>query len=321
MTSFYDRALPDGGSGYFSEPSPTLDPNLFIGTKLRPEVRFALVDMLTDGLTRYLDLTGVNEWLHAYLAGSGITYQWSADRGNGDLDVLFGVDMARFVHWNPDYQGIPEGSVADHTDNVLKQKLWPKTAHTRFGQQVYEATFFWAAGIGQGIERIHPYAAYDLKRDVWVVPPPSLPDDPHALYSSDWYDAARRDVDAAETIARRHASLSTKLASTASDQPAAVNYSAQLTHVQAAARALFEDIHGGRREAFGEQGSGYSDWHNFRWQHAKETGVIAGLRNIMSASQQATAMTDAQRYGGPISGPDQILTRDMLDRGNHPYLR
>ena len=32
-------------------------------------------------------------------------------------------------------------------------------------------------------------------------------------------------------------------------------------------------------------------------------------------------MTDTTLYGGPIAAPEQILTRDMLDRGNHPYLR
>ncbi len=71
MSTFYDRALPEGGSGYFSEPSPTLDPNLFDGMHLKDDVRQWLILSLAHGLAAYLDLAGVNEWLHAWLAGLG----------------------------------------------------------------------------------------------------------------------------------------------------------------------------------------------------------------------------------------------------------
>ena len=313
--SFYDRALQPGGSSYFSEPSATLDPNLFMGDRLHNDVRVWLLHTLEAGLRRYLDMRGAREWLHAWLAGSGITYQWAADRGNGDLDVLFGVDMPAFVHYNPDYHGVPERDVADYADAVLKQKLWPQTAHQRFGQQEYEVTFFWAPGTGQGIEHIHPYAAYDLVGGAWVVTPPDLPHDPRALYPPEWFQAAGRDVDTARQLSSSHRSLTQQLASTNLGETARRNREAKMARVRQSAQSLFDDIHGGRREAFGEQGRGYSDWANFRWQFSKEKGVITSLRDIVKSARASSDANDTELYGGPIDGPQTILTRDILRYG------
>lgn len=316
--SFYDRALPEGHSGFFTPPSHQLDPSLFDGDRLKPEVRMWLLGMLADGLARYLDLKGSDSWLHVWLAGSGITYQWSGDRGNGDLDVLFGVDMAAFTRLNPQYTGLPESYVADHADQVLKQKLWPATADAHFGSQSYEVTFFWSPGTGSDITKIHPYAAYDLQHDAWVVRPPELPADPRSLYAPEWYDAARRDVDAAETIASRYLSLQDQLRSTALGSPQAANALAEMQRTQDAATALFTEIHGGRREAFGEQGHGYGDWHNYRWQSAKETGVVGGLSVITREARAQREATEKFLYGGPIDGPETIITRDIMRYGKTP---
>jgi hypothetical protein len=313
--SFYEQALQPGGSGYFSEPSEGLDPSLFDGMHLRRDVRIWLLHTLEAGLKRYLDLNGVRDWLHAWLAGSGITYQWSANRGNGDLDVLFGVDMGSFAYYNPEYHGVPERDVADHADAVLKQKLWPKTAHVTFGQQEYEVTFFWAAGTGQGIEHIHPYAAYDLKTDAWVVTPPALPHDPSALYPSDWYQAAKRDSESAGHLSARYHALTKRLSSTTLGETSRRNSSNELTHVHSSALALFDEIHQGRTAAFGEQGRGYGDWHNFRWQAAKQSGAVAALKAITDAAREAREAHDRDIYGGPIDAADTILTRDILRYG------
>ena len=316
MPSFYDRALQPGGSSYFSEPADQLDPSLFEGMTLKQDVQKWLLNTLVAGLVRYLDMRGAHEWLRAWLAGSGVTYQWAADRGNGDLDVLFGVDMPAFVHYNPDYHGVPERDVADHADAVLKQKLWPKTAHTRFGQQEYEVTFFWAPGIGQGIEHIKPYSAYDLVGGAWVVTPPDLPHDPRTLYSPDWFQAADRDVDAARQLSSSHRSLTNQLASTVLGETARRNREVKMAHVHSAATALFDDIHQGRTAAFGEQGSGYSDWANFRWQYGKQSGAIGALRDIVKSARARSDANDIDLYGGPIDGPQTILTRDILRYGS-----
>lgn len=82
--------------------------------------------------------------------------------------------------------------------------------------------------------------------------------------------------------------------------------------------SLFDEIHGGRRDAFSEQGHGYGDFANFRWQHAKSTGVIGALKVIVAEARQSQSDNARQLYGGNISGPEQILTRDVLRYGRRP---
>ena len=313
MSSFYDKAvggLPQGHSSYFESPHGRLDPSLFDGTRLRPEVRARLLAMLEDGLQSALNMQGMDSWLTAWLAGSGITYQWEG--GEGDLDVLFGVDMPQFALANPQYQGISEAATADWVNTKLKEVVWPETSHTRFGQRTYEVTFFWNPGTDATITRIKPYAAYDLYHDTWTVRPPELPEDPAKLYPREWYEAADRDTRLAGQIARGAARHSSVLATVDPSSAPGRNASTALERVRAAAKELFDDIHLGRREAFGDQGHGYSDWHNFRWQHAKATGVVTALRALTEEARAADEARETELYGGPIEGPDKILMRDML---------
>ena len=156
--------------------------------------------------------------------------------------------------------------------------------------------------------------------DTWAVAPPVLPNDPRALYPAEWFDAAGRDADAAELINLRHAyrpGMSCRLFEPATSARGR-NAAAELARVRASAKALFDEIHLGRRAAFGEQGHGYSDWANFRWQAAKQSGTIGALRKITEDAKAASEAEDKKRYGGPIDGADTILTRDMLRYGNRP---
>src|SRR5881227_3059425 len=80
--------LTEGQSGYFSAPSNVLDPRLFDGDEIRHEVRVWIINTLYDYWRQHYRLPIA--WSTVWLAGSGISYQWQAARGNGDLDVLIG---------------------------------------------------------------------------------------------------------------------------------------------------------------------------------------------------------------------------------------
>jgi hypothetical protein len=86
------------------------------------------------------------------------------------------------------------------------------------------------------------------------------------------------------------------------------------------AQILWEDIHGGRHQAFQPGGHGYGDFHNFRWQRAKETGVVNSLRAIVGVRKSANEARDTEIYGGPISGADEALTRAALVAKHRPGL-
>jgi hypothetical protein len=280
-------------SGYFSRPSAELDPALFSGTHLKDDVRTGLLNVLYGGLERDLDFNDPWDWVHAWVAGSGISYQWSADRGNGDLDVLFGADYTEFLRANPQFPRLTMEETSMYVNQMLKLKLWPRTSHYDMGGKAFEVTFYWNPTTGTSIENIHPYAAYDLVNDCWVVRPPELPDNPRSLYPQQWHDTTERDF--ANTWAIQdlyHSGPSGKLQG--------VN----------AARALWRDIHEGRKQAFGDLGSGYGDFHNYRWQRAKETGASDILRFILD---------DADQGRGSDDGPHDILTRDAIRYASSRY--
>lgn len=274
---------------YFSTPEKTLDPDLFDGDVMKEDVRTGLLNLLFSDLENDVGVLKPWNWASVWVAGSGASYQW----GNGDLDVLFGVDFPGFLADNPQFPHLSEPEVAKYVDQILRQKSWPKTQHVSIGgsKKRYEITFFWNPGVSDDISVIHPYAAYDLVMDRWDVHPEALKGTPHAWYPQQWYEFAASDYKQAQSLED-------------------MSYNGgSLGKVQAsrAARTLWEGIHGGRKTAFGDQGQGYGDFHNFRWQRAKEVGTIDILRGLMDTSTE------------PEESPQDLVTRAALRYASPRY--
>ncbi|MCC3765995.1 hypothetical protein [Streptomyces sp. UNOC14_S4] len=299
-----------GQSGYFSKPATHLDPNLFDGDRVKPELRSWIIDILEDF---FRDVTRFRLWAEVWIAGSGISYQWEADRGNGDLDVLIGVDYSKFTRVNPVYAGLASAETAQLINDSLRRELWPQTANTRIGDKSYEVTFYWNSARGvQDITAIHPYAAYSLTKDAWTVRPPDLAEDPRSLYPSEYTEAADIDEQEARYIIDRYRSLQGQLSSLTKASPAWMNAAAELKRTVAVAAQLYNSIHDGRQQAFTLNGDGYSDFHNFRWQSAKERGIAASLREIKNIGVTAQELTDTELYGEPIADARQALISAAL---------
>ncbi|MEU4534331.1 hypothetical protein AB0G15_05610 [Streptosporangium sp. NPDC023825] len=266
-----------GESGYFSAPDEGLDPSLFNGDRLHGHVRLWLLQTLYTYLdTRWKQPTA---WCNAWIAGSGISHQWSAARGNGDLDILLGVDWPRFRQLNPGYEGLADRELATLLNNQLRDELWPRTALTRFGAQTYEVTWFINLNSAD-IRNIKPYAAYNLPTDTWTVRPPKLPVDPASRFPAEWNKAIEGEARTAAQIIDRYNSALKMARSRGANTGAWTNAMAIVRLAQDQATALYDDIHLGRREAFSEFGDGYADWHNYRWQSHKKNGIAAALHEL-----------------------------------------
>ena len=279
-------------SSYFSPPEQGLDPDLFDGETMKEDVRTGLLNLLYSDLEDDLGFNEPWNWVCAWLAGSGASYQWAADRGNGDLDVLFGVDFPGFLVDNPHFPRLSEREVAEYTDKMLKARAWPKTRNVSIGgsKKRYEITFFWNPGMGTDIRNIHAYAAYDLLMDRWDVKPPVLPRDPHSLYPPEWHEFAEMDYRQASTLndlSRNGGSLGAHQAGRA-------------------AKSLWDSIHGGRQAAFSDTGLGYWDFHNFRWQAAKDNGTVDLLKSLIPDEE-------------PAETPQDIITRAALRYASDRY--
>lgn len=306
-----EPSLAGGASGYLSPPSSTLDPHLFDGERLKPDVRNRLSDALVLFLVHDLHLNKPHSWLRIWLAGSGITYQWASDRGNGDLDVLLGVNKVKFDKANPGFADYSDDDLAAALNDALKTRLWPQTAKMDLGGQDYEVTYFYNAGTGTDITRIHPYAAYDLVAERWVVRPPKLPHDPASLYPMHWFEAADQDVKAAQALVDRYHEQERALRASPPGSPGHITAGAMMNLVAAQAHAMFNDIHQGRRIAFQGGGRGYMDIHNFRWQMAKASGTIKALSEITGIQERARELTETELYGGPLAAADELVRRAM----------
>lgn len=296
--------------GYFSAPSASLDPHLFNGDVLLPDVRAWIIKTIHASIKDY-GLANPKRWLSIWITGSGVSYQW----GNGDLDIILGVDYTKFSRYNPEYEGVDYAAAANDLNRYLRKNLWKLTSAVNFGGSTYEATFYWDAAAGTDIERIKPYAAYDVLGNNWIVRPIELPASPSDLYSPQWYEAADRDRASADEVLSRYRTFSRQFKNAVPGSPKYHNSGNALNLAKQQARALFDAIHLGRHEAFAEQGHGYRDFHNFRWQRAKATGVVNDLRKVLDESVITDALRETQLYGGPISGAEDALRRAELWKG------
>jgi hypothetical protein len=322
--TFYQRAtasapppnMAAGASGYFSAPSAELDPHLFNGDHLLPEVREDIKGAIFTFLTRDMGLTDLHRWLHLWITGSAISFQWNADRGEGDLDVMVGVKFVEFQRYNPTFQGMGPQEFAALLTDKMKELLWPKTAHMPFDGKPFEVTYYLNAGTEDDVRVIRPYAAYDLLQDVWVIRPPKLPHDPRTLYPKDWFERTERDAQRAREITKNYQSRLKDLNSAAPQSPGWHNAGAALNLITAQAHALFSDLHTGRQAAFSVWGQGYKDWNNFRWQYGKQTGTVQAMHAIMQAGEDAQKAEETKLYGAPIDPAEVALRRAALIHRN-----
>lgn len=291
-----------GSTSYFSSPETDLDPNLFLGEKLRPWVRNGISRILFDYLAvRY---THPERWAQVWLAGSGVSYQWSASRDPGDLDCLIGIDYITFRKYNLEYSGLSDREIASTFNEDFNKDLMPKTKRWHG----YELTFY--VNPQTDIRDINPYAAYDLMKDDWTVEP-SRSQTP--LYTKAWEQKAERDYKAATDIINRYSQALTDVKATGN--PAyRINAERRLNEAIAQAVAFYEDIHAGRKIAFSKVGQGYADYNNYRWQAGKRSGVVQALRAIKDYKDTADKAEELDTYGVELPTSETLIRRTAINR-------
>lgn len=303
----------DGGSGYFARRAEGLDPALFEhGDHLRPEVRQHILDTLYRFWERKFHAP--REWSTAWIAGSGITTAWNADREGGDapgdLDVLIGVDYPAFFRWNPDYQGNSESALAHHFNQQLHDELWSLTDHTSINGSVYELTFYVNPG-GSDIRDINPYAAYDVSHDLWTVHPVAVPKGfSDAYFREDERQRVRNDAGEAAHIVQTFNVLQAHIAQLLPNSPEFHNAAAAVHDVVRKGADLFDTIHQGRKAAFNPGGKGYFDFANYRWQGGKASGAVNAMRRLKQLDEQAH-----RDLAQPCGDPDHLALVAALANG------
>ena len=288
-----------GGSGYFAQRGQTLDPALFERLDhLRPDVRLQVLDTLYSFWIRK-GYRNPQAWSQVWLAGSGITTAWNADReaggAPGDLDCLIGVDYAAFAYAHSNFAGSTPHDIAHYLNQQMFNELWPTTARIRVGGRLFELTYYINDGVGTGafdLRVIEPYAAYNLNVDKWIVHPVDVSAD----FSDSYFSDFDRNIVAGDQvdITRAHEVYSAALTAynVAGNVGVKRNTLTSLHDAVRAGAAVYDRIHNGRRAAFSPGGRGYFDPANYRWQAGKGNGTVTlarGFKQLDEASHRDLA--------------------------------
>jgi len=291
-------------TSYFSTPSAGLDPDLFQGRSLRTSIRQGVLSLLQDYFAkkyRHPEL-----WSHPWLAGSGVSYQWSAERSPKDLDCLIGIDFVQFRKANPEYRGLTDKEIADQLNEDLHDELWPQTENW----SGFELTFY--AITAPDIRQIKPYAAYDLKYDEWTVTPDPRQTTPT---NSEWDSVVSGDYALAHQLHTRFSQALGDIQQ-AHAGPTRRNAEARLYASGQQGQALYDEIHGNRSEAFSPTGEGYADFHNYRWQAGKRSGTVDLLREVKHHMDAFRANAQQSLYGVDLPDTSTLIRRAALYRSN-----
>jgi hypothetical protein len=97
-------------------------------------------------------------WSHVWLAGSGVSYQWSAAREPGDLDVLMGVNYLQFRKAHPEYMGLGDAEISKMLNGDFREHLPARYSKLEW----LRSNFLCESSGATDIRAIRPYAAYNL---------------------------------------------------------------------------------------------------------------------------------------------------------------
>lgn len=309
MANYYDALSSDASvtpteTSYFSHPESGLDPRIFSGSQLNPSVRKKILGLLFGALSA--KFTAPELWTKAWLAGSGVSHNWSAQRDPADLDCLLGIDYPLFRRSNPEYLGMSDQDIASDVNDLLRENLHPETEHF---MGVYDLTFY--ANVRSNILDIKPYAAYSLTDDDWTVEPTVLGVD----RNPEWDKVVYNDKSKTDELVERYLIYLDGIRNTTNDALRR-NKEVFLISTLQQAEALFDEIHEGRHHAFSSAGEGYADFTNYRWQAGKQTGAIHALRHLKDAAKDIKRIKAEETYGVSLPDASIMVRRAALQNRN-----
>lgn len=303
----YERVgVTSSSTSYFSDPERTLDPSIFDGTHLKPYVREWILETIYSFLEdKYLvpDL-----WTRILIAGSGVSYQWAADRDPADLDIMMGVDYVQFRHANPAYAGLTDAEIGKMLNKDMFSELYPEIDGVSFGKSNFEVTVYINLGVGTGLDDIkfiNPYAAYDVTSDFWAVQPSP---NPMVRVHPSWDVSVETDRQRGLNIVTRYGKSLEQIRG-AKNSAHRVNAERDFENILDAATALYEEIHAGRRAGFSPAGLGYADFTNYRWQSGKRSGVVQAMKRLKDYAKSAKERDDFETYGMELPDTETLVRR------------
>jgi len=286
-------------TSYFSAPGTGLDPRLFRNGKIVPAVRSMILRILIEHLKNHY--YNPEAYIHVWLAGSGVSYQWTAARKPADLDCLIGVNYLQFRQSNPEYKALSDKEIAAMFNEDFSSALHPATSNFL---EAFELTFY--VNVQSDIRKIKPYAAYSLTNDDWTVQPEvkALP------VNKQWDRKIAQDTSMAHEILSRYSEALSSIGAATTDT-ARRNAEAALKNAVEQGAALFDDLHHSRKYAFSPGGQGYADINNYRWQSGKAAGSVQALKQLKEISTKSRKQFESETYGMELPDTSTLIRRAL----------
>lgn len=286
-------------TSYFSSPGVGLDPRLFISGKLVPSVRASILRILLEHLRFHY--YSPESYITVWLAGSAVSYQWTAARKPADLDCLIGIDYIKFRQANQQYKALSDAQIASMFNADFREDLHP---HTKEFMDAFELTFY--VNVKSDIRAIKPYAAYSLTTDDWTVQPEVKAPPKNKM----WEQKVAKDKSMTTDILSRYAEALNGISQATTDSARRNAESALKLAVEQGA-ALFDEIHKGRSYAFSPSGKGYEDIYNYRWQAGKQAGTVQALRKLKDVAVKGRKAFEESTYGMALPDASTLVRRAL----------
>jgi 8-oxo-dGTP diphosphatase len=276
------RALP---SDRIFGPTYGLDHRLFDGTRLKPQVRQAVMERLDKILSDTAGLTGWQRYTRVYLAGSEAS-EWTSPslEGNSDFDTLLGVDYDKAREVTSSFLDRTDSEIDDILNDVLRTFFNDEDWLAPFGG-VWHLTGY-CNHDALDVRDIKPYAAYDISQDRWSVKPPHLPD-----WGPESFPQGQALWDEIEAV---------------TDYIEAIERLPEPFRAQQGA-ALYDHLHNDRHRAFGPDGEGWYDNGNVIEKALDQSGHWARLLKIKKDHLQGLHLKMAaasQPFPNPYHGDE-----------------
>ena len=295
-------SLEPSETSYFSAPGAGLDPRLFRDGKIIPSIRASILRILFEHLKNHY--YNPDAFATVWLAGSGVSYQWSASRNPADLDCLVGINYLMFRQSNPQYKTLSDAQIADMINQDFRTDLYPLTENF---MGTFELTFY--VNVKTDIRQIKPYAAYSLTHDDWTVQPEIKTPPKNKILEQ----IVARDLSMTTDILSRYATALNTIGSATTDT-ARRNAESALRLAVEQGVALFDQIHTSRREAFSPSGLGYTDAANYRWQAGKQAGTVQALRKLKDIAKKSKQEFETETYGMELPDVNVLIRRALGGR-------
>lgn len=312
--------LPEGK--YWGPNSAQNDQRLFEGDHLRPEIRKDVLNRVNTYMRpRYKEWPS---WTKVYFAGSQAA-QWldQNGQGNGDFDILIGIDFERFRKDNPEYDAEADDAIAKLLTDGMHKTINEDGAWFQLqdGREVgpFDRTYF-VNPLAYDIRKIHPYAAYNITDDTWAVHPLQVPEDWDATHLPESYWGY------AESLLNEVKAIG--------------QLPPEERHRMAA--NLWEELHTHRSDAFGDKGHGLFDLSNivekymdqhpdkpwaklYQWKNESPSGprpwvpTTARRTTLTTLFDSRTAAAGAD-YGGMMIAivPPKGICKDLAVEDGEP---